>query len=136
MEELPGPSGALVSAPTLTPDEKTWAALAHASVLLAVLSGGPFGPIAAFIIWLIKKDQSAFVGRQAMQSLIYQLIVVVLAWSMWFIVGLLSIVLVGLCCIPFALLISLAFVVYGCYAAYECSLGHDFSYWLIGDMIR
>ena len=134
MTEIPGPSG--VSATSLTSDEKTWAALAHASILLAVVTAGPFGPIATFIIWLVKKDQSAYVGRQAMLSLIYQVVVVVLSWIMWLGIGVSSIFLVGLCCIPFGLLASLGFVVYGCYAAYECYLGHDFSYWLIGDMIR
>jgi hypothetical protein len=121
--------------PELTSEDRTWAALSHASILLAVLSGGPFGPIAAFIIWLLRQDKSPFVRRQAMQSLVYQLITIVFSWCMWLAIGLLSIFLVGLCLIPLGLLINLFMVVYACYGAYQCSQGHDFSYWLVGDLI-
>ena len=41
----------------LSQDEKTWAAVAHATVVLAVLSLGPLGPIAAFQVTL----QTSFV---------------------------------------------------------------------------
>ncbi len=123
------------ASPALSSEDKTWAALSHASILLAVLSGGPFGPVAAFVIWLLRQDKSPYVRRQAMQALVYQLITIVLAWTMWVAIGLLSVVLVGLCLIPFGLLISLLMVVYGCYGAYECSQGREFSYWLVGDLI-
>ena len=126
---LPIPPGALTS------DDKTWAALAHATILLSVLSAGVFGPIAAFVIWLLKQDKSPYVRRQAMQSLVYQLVVIVLSWMMWLAIGLLSIAIVGLCCIPFGLIATLLPVLYSCYAAYECSQGRDFSYWLVGDLI-
>ena len=132
MQQTPPPAGAL---PDLTSDDKTWAALSHATILLAVLSGGPLGPLAAFAIWLVKQDKSPYVRRQAMQSLIYQIVMLAVTWSMWLAIGLLSAVLVGLCCIPAGLIISLLSVVYGCYAAYECSQGRSFSYWLIGDLI-
>ncbi len=132
MQQSPPPAGTL---PDLTSDDKTWAALSHATILLGVLSGGPLGPLAAFAIWLIKQDKSPYVRRQAMQSLIYQMVMLVITWSMWLAIGLLSAVLVGLCCIPAGLIISLLAVIYGCYGAYECSQGRDFSYWLIGDLI-
>jgi uncharacterized Tic20 family protein len=132
MQQPPLPAGAL---PDLTSDDRTWAALAHATVVLAVLSGGPLGPLAAFAIWLIKQDKSPYVRRQAMQSLIYQMVMLVITWSMWLAIGLLSAVLVGLCCIPFGLIVSLLAVIYGCLGAYECSQGRNFSYWLIGDLI-
>jgi uncharacterized Tic20 family protein len=132
MQQQPPITAAL---PDLTSDDKTWAALAHATVVLAVLSGGPLGPLAAFAIWLIKQDKSPYVRRQAMQSLIYQMVMLVVTWSMWLAIGLLSAVLVGLCCIPAGLIVSLLAVVYGCLGAYECSQGRNFSYWLIGDLI-
>ena len=119
-----------------TQDEKTWAALAHASILLALVSGGPLGPIAAFIIWLVKKDESAYVADQAIQSLVYQVAVSILNWIMWLGIAVLSAVVVGICCIPFGILISLACLVYGVYGAYECSLGRDFRYFVIGDIIK
>jgi uncharacterized Tic20 family protein len=118
-----------------TQDEKTWAALAHASILLALVSGGPLGPIAAFIIWLAKKEESAYIADQAMQSLVYQVAVSVLNWIMWLGIGVLSVVVIGICCIPLGILISLACLVYGVYGAYECSMGRDFRYFLIGDIV-
>jgi hypothetical protein len=131
MQESPVP----FSSGELSSDDKTWAALAHATILLAVLSAGPLGPIAAFAIWLLKQDKSPYVRRQAMQSLVFQMVVIVISWVMWLAIGLLSVVLVGLCCIPFGLLATLFPVLYGCYAAYECSQGREFSYWLVGDLI-
>jgi uncharacterized Tic20 family protein len=120
----------------LSHDEKTWAALSHASILLALVSGGPLGPIAAFFIWLVKKDESAYIANQAMQSLVYQVVVSVLNWILWLGIGVLSAVLIGICCIPLGILFSLACLVYGVYGAYECSMGKDFRYFLIGDIIK
>ena len=138
-EEAPEPTAILPDfedTAELTQDEKTWAALAHASILLALVSGGPLGPIAAFIIWLAKKDESAYIADQAMQSLIYQVAVSVLNWIMWVGIAVLSVVVIGICFIPLGILISLACLVYGVYGAYECSLGKDFRYFLIGDMVN
>jgi uncharacterized Tic20 family protein len=120
----------------LTQDEKTWAALAHASILLALVSGGPLGPIAAFVIWLVKKDESAYIADQAMQSLVYQVAVSVLNWIVWLGIAVLSAVVIGICCIPLGILFSLACLVYGVYGAYECSLGKDFRYFVIGDIVK
>jgi uncharacterized protein len=132
MQQSPIPAGAL---PDLTSDDKTWAALAHATVVLGAVTGGPLGPLAAFAIWLVKQEKSPYVRRQAMQSLVYQIVMLVIVSSMWVAIGLLSAVLVGLCCIPAGLIVTMLAVVYGCYGAYECSQGRDFSYWLIGDLI-
>jgi len=119
----------------VTGDEKTWAMLAHLSILLGVITAGLLGPVAAFVIWLVKKDESDYVAKQALQSLIYQIVVAALSWVMWIFIGVLSVFAIGLCLIPIGLLLNLAPVAYGCYAAYECSLGHEFKYPLIWDMI-
>ena len=44
-------------------------------------------------------------------------------------------VLVGLCLIPIGLLLELAAIAYGCYAAYICSLHQEFRYPIIWEMI-
>ena len=46
--------------------------------------------IAAFAIWLLKQDKSPYVRRQAMQSLVFQMVVIVLSWVMWLAIALLS----------------------------------------------
>jgi uncharacterized Tic20 family protein len=134
-EEVKALSEEVLEETEVTSDEKTWAMFAHLSVLLAVITVGLLGPVAAFVIWLVKKDESDYVARQALQSLIYQIVVAVLSWVMWIIIGVLVAVVIGFCLIPIGLLINLATVVYGCYAAYVCSLGREFKYPLIWDMI-
>jgi uncharacterized Tic20 family protein len=120
----------------ITSDEKTWAILAHVSILLGAVTAGLLGPVAAFVIWLVKKDESDYVAKQALQSLIYQIVVAVLSWIMWIFIGVLAVFAIGLCLIPIGLLLNLAAVGYGCYAAYVCSLGREFKYPLIWDLIK
>jgi uncharacterized Tic20 family protein len=130
-------------APPLSPeDERTWAMLAHLSIL-ANLVTGILGPVAALVIYLVFKDRSRYVAYQSMQSFIFQLIawigggfIAVIAWT---ISGLLTIVLIGLLLMPFACLVSLlplVALVYGVIGAVECSQGKDFRYWLVGDWVR
>ena len=119
----------------VTSDEKTWAILAHVSILLGAITAGLLGPVAAFVIWLVKKDESDYVAKQALQSLIYQIVVAVLSWIMWIVIAVLAVFVIGLCLIPIGLLLNLAAVGYGCYAAYVCSLGQEFKYPIIWDLI-
>ncbi len=123
-------------------DERTWAMLAHLSVLLNPISG-LLGIIAALVIYLVYKDRSRYVAFQSLQALIFQLIFWigggVLAGGAWAIGALLSVVLVGLLCFPAALLLTLiplGAVVYGIVGAIQCSQGQDFRYWLIGDWVQ
>jgi uncharacterized Tic20 family protein len=54
-----------------TEDERMWALIAHLSGLIAGMVALPFlGPL---IVWLIKKDQSPFVGDQAKEALNFQI---------------------------------------------------------------
>jgi uncharacterized Tic20 family protein len=58
-----------------TQDERTWALLAHLSGLIAGVVGLPFlGPL---IVWLVKKDESPFVGDQAKEALNFQIAVLI-----------------------------------------------------------
>jgi uncharacterized membrane protein len=104
---------------------------------------GLLGLVGAFIVYLIYKDRSRYVAYHALQSLIFQAIVWLggglLTAVAWTITGLLSAILVGLICIPFALVVTaipLAGVVYGIVGGIQCSQGQDFSYWLVGDWVR
>lgn len=131
----------------LTPSkEHNWAMLAHLSILLNIFTL-ILGPILALIIYLVYKDRSRYIAYQALQSTIFQLIVWVgvglVIGAIWLVTAALSILLIGLLCIPFSLLatifllvVPLASLVYGVYAAIQCSHGKDFRYWLIGDWVR
>ena len=127
----------------LTPsEERTWAMLAHLSILLNLVTG-LLGPVGALIIYLVYKDRSRYVAYHSLQSLIFQLIAWVgggiLTAVAWTITGVLSAILVGLLCIPIALVISLiplGAIVYGIVGGIQCNQGQDFRYWLVGDWMR
>ena len=131
-----------VIVPLSPQDERTWSMLAHLSILVNLFSGF-LGPIAALVIYLVFKDRSRYVAYQSLQSFIFQLVWWVgggmLVAAVWAVTGVLSAILIGLLCIPFAMLISLvplAALVYGIVGGAQTSQGQDFRYWLIGDWVR
>lgn len=129
--------------PPMSPaDERTWAMLAHLSVLLNPISG-LLGIVASLVIYLVYQNRSRYVAFQSLQALIFQLIFWagggILAGVAWAASALLSVVLVGLLCFPVALiltLVPLGAIVYGIVGAIQCSQGQDFRYWLIGDWVQ
>lgn len=140
--ENPAPTAVPQPQPLSPSDERTWAMLAHLSVLVNLFTG-VLGPVAALVIYLVYKDRSRYVAYQAMQSFIYQLIVVfgggTLVAASWAISSALVVVLIGFLCMPIALLFTLALVaapIYSIIGAIQCNSGQDFKYWLIGDWVR
>jgi uncharacterized Tic20 family protein len=144
-ENQPMPVTSLPQTPArLSPsEERMWAMLAHLSVLINLVTGA-LGPIVALSIYLVYKDRSRYVAYQSLQSLLLQLIGWVggglIVGAAWAITGVLSAFLIGLCLIPFALLLTLllpgATIVYAIIAAVKTNQGEDFRYWLIGDWVR
>lgn len=128
--------------PLSASDERTWAMLAHLSVLLNLVTGF-LGIVAAFIIYLVYKDRSRYVAYHSLQATIFQLITWIgggiLAAIAWTVSGILAAVLIGCLLMPLALAISLlpvAGLVYGVIGAIETNQGRDFKYWLVGDWVR
>lgn len=137
-------------------EERRWAALAHASIALGIILGLllPFGagiaslagPIAAFVIYLVKKDESSWVARQAMQALLYQLVLAIIGFAfsmvLGFIIGILRLASPSAALFalgPLALVVpvlSLIFLVYALYGAYQCYRGRNFRYAVIGSYVR
>lgn len=123
-------------------DERQWAMFAHLSILLNLVTGF-LGVVAPLVIYMIYKDRSRYVAYHSLQSLIFQLVWWVgggfLIGAAWAITGILSAVLIGLLCIPVALVLSLiplAALGYGIYGGVQVSQGRDFKYWLVGDWVR
>ncbi len=123
-------------------DERTWAMLAHLSILLNLVTG-MLGPVAALVIYLVFKDRSRYVAYQSLQSLIFQLITWVgggvLVGVTAAIAGVLTMMMVGICLFPLVALLALiplAGLVYGVIGGIQCSQGQDFRYWLVGDWVR
>jgi len=123
-------------------DERTWAMLAHLSVLVNLFTGF-LGPVAALIIYLVFKDRSRYVAYHSLQSLVMQLVWWVgggiLAAILWTVAGVLTAVCIGVLLYPLALIASvlpIGALVYGIIGAIQTSQGLDFRYWLVGDWVR
>ena len=95
----PDPVQPAVQAPLSQSDERTWAMLAHLSILINLFTG-LLGPVVALIIHLVYKDRSRYIAYQSLQALIFQLITWIgggiLAGIAWTITGLLSAIVVGI----------------------------------------
>ncbi len=132
-------------APLSPADERTWAFLAHLSVLLNLVTGF-LGVGAAFVIFLIFRERSRYVAYQALQAALFQLIcwggVGALIGLIWSAIGILSMVMIGILLIPIGVILTLllaalpiASVIYGIVGAIETSQGTDFRYWILGDWV-
>lgn len=138
-EATPAPVQVL---PLSASEERTWAMLAHLSVLINLFTGF-FGPLVALGIYLIYRDRSRYVAYHSLQSFVNQLIwwigggtIIAAAWA---ISGILSIFIVGIFLLPFACLFSfmpLISVVQGMIAGVKTSQGEDYKYWWVGDWLR
>jgi uncharacterized Tic20 family protein len=136
-EQIPSTPAPLT--PLSQAEERQWAMFAHMSVLLNLFTGF-LGVIAPLGIYLVYKDRSRYVADQSFQAFIFQLVWWVgggiLAGIAWTISGILSAVIIGLLCMPFACILSLlplAAVGYGIYAGLQANQGLSFKYWLTGD---
>ena len=166
--EVAGPAGTVLATRTESgpsSNERIWAALAHASVLLtfvlAVSTGGLaviLGALVPLVIWLAFRDRSRFVAFHAMQASVFQ-VAAVLVWvalaiagvivliPLWIVTILLLLVLIGLLLLPVTLVLTVALpaalvimpmavLVYGLYGAFEVYAGRDFRYWKVADWIE
>jgi uncharacterized Tic20 family protein len=95
-------------------DDRNLAMLAH---LLGIVSGF----VGALIIWLIKKDQSAFIDEQGKEALNFQITVMIAFIGSW----ILMFVLIGMLLMPLLLLANLVFCIL---AAVAVSKGEHYKY--------
>lgn len=148
----------------LTDSEKTWAALAHGSILLTMavgLSSAGIGSLLTIfiplLIYFYYRGKSEYVTRHALQAFAAQVVAVVgfavllgvtfTAWMILLVISaLLMIVLVGFILLPIVALGGLVVVaatfllpfgglVYGMIAAVEAYHGTNYSYPWIGDWV-
>ena len=136
------PVNQIPNVPLSPSDERMWAMVSHFSVLVNLISGF-LGPLVPLIIYMVYKDRSRYVAYHSLQSLIFQLIWWVgggiLAGVTWALSGILSAVLIGLLCMPFACVFSampLVALIYGIIGGVQTNQGQDFKYWLVGDWVR
>jgi hypothetical protein len=136
----------IVIQPLSPSEERTWAMLAHLSVLINLVTG-IFGPVTALVIYLLFKDRSRYVAYHSLQSFINQLVWWIgggtIIGIIWAITGITSLAIVGILLIPIACVLSalvglmpVISIIQGVWGAIKASNGEDFRYWLVGDWTR
>jgi uncharacterized protein len=103
-------------------DERTWSALAHLSTFLNLFTGF-LGPVAAFVIWLVYKDDSPTVAAHALRSVFYQVAWLSAIFIGWTVTVALMAVLIGFLLVPVMALVTLAPFVQASYEAYRAYMG-------------
>jgi uncharacterized Tic20 family protein len=115
----PAPTYAGPVAPVSPSDERTWGTLAHLAPFVGAFVGLPFlGPLVVFLIY---KDRSAFVRANALESLNFQLTLLI----GYIISAVLMIVLVGFFT---AAIIGIASIVLQILAAVAANRGEEYHY--------
>jgi uncharacterized protein len=107
--------------------ERTWSVLAHLSTFLNLFTGF-LGPVAAFVIWLVYKDDSPTVARHALRSVFYQVAWLSAIFIGWTVTVALMVILVGFLLVPVMAVVTLAPFVQASYEAYTAYRGSGRSY--------
>ena len=119
----PGPPGSRLS----SGDERMWAGAAHWGALVAMVVAMAFlGPL---LVLLVKGNDSPFVRRQAVESLNFQLTILIAG----LVSGVLILLGIGLILLP---LVGLAWLVFTIIGAVKASSGEDYRYPLNLRMVR
>jgi uncharacterized protein len=106
---------------TPTQDERTWGMIAHLSAFAFFVFPLGGNIIAPLIVWLTRRDTSAFVEAEAKEALNFNISV-----SLgWIVCGLLTFVLVG---IPMGVVLFLCWLVMTIVAAIKASEGAGYRY--------
>jgi uncharacterized Tic20 family protein len=109
------------SGDTPTADDRQWALVAHLSGLVASALGG-FAFLGPLVVWLIKKDQSAFVADQAKEALNFQIAVTI---ALLVSVGIAIATCVGAILLP---IVGIGSLVFSIIAAVEANKGVYYRY--------
>jgi uncharacterized Tic20 family protein len=138
-----------------TEDERVLAALSHASIVANIVNLA--GMIATALIWTMQRDRSRYVRAHALQSLVYQGLVIVvsvflvLSWGLCLVLSLLPVMLrpdlydvtnppKSFWLALLGLIVPIGFgilgTIYGLYGAYRVYRGRPFRYPLVGRLVR
>lgn len=105
---------------TMTSQERNWGMLCHLAALAGFLIplGNVLGPL---VIWLIKKEQFAFVNDQGKEALNFQITMLICG----IVSGILMLVLIGIILLIAVAVLSLVFTII---AAVQASKGVSYRY--------
>lgn len=105
-----------MSAPVVTEDERTLALFCH---LLGIFTGF-IGPL---VLWLVKKDQSAFLDHHGREALNFQLTMLLVMLCLGSVTFVLLFVFVGVLLIPVIILVQVLAIVAEILAAIAAQKG-------------
>lgn len=106
----------------LDSDSRTWGMLAHLSALIGFII--PFGNIAApLVVWLIKRDEMAFVNDQGREALNFNISIAIYALA----AGFLALITLGLLFF-LPILVALAGAVFAIIAGVQANKGEYYRY--------
>jgi uncharacterized Tic20 family protein len=140
-EETPTSSQEGLSSSPHSSDERTWAAIAHASGLLNLITGFA-GLLVAALIWLDQKEKSKWVAFHGLQSLVFQGAVLLIGAVIALFSALFTVITGGcggIITLPLLILVGLGLFIcllYSAYGAYQIYDGKEFRYQWIGDWIE
>ncbi len=106
---------------TMTAEERNWGMICHLAALAGFvlpMFGNIIGPL---VVWLIKKEQFAFVNDQGKEALNFQITMVIAG----FVCGLLMIAMIGFLLLPALAVVNIVFIVL---AAVQASKGVAYRY--------
>ena len=93
------------------------------SAMLAHLLGIFTGFLGALVIWLVKKDSSAYVAQESVEALNFQLTVMI----GYVICGILNFILIGVIAFPLLYILNIIFCIMGAMAASK-GIGYRYPY--------
>ncbi len=105
-----------------TNEEKNLATLAHLGGLLGVAIGGVLGFLGPFLIWVIKKDESAYIDQEAKEALNFQLTLLII-YVITIVIGMVTCFGIVLVAVP-----AILQVVFGLIATITASKGVPYRY--------
>ena len=119
-----------LQAANVSKDERTWAMVAHLAALAGFMI--PFGNILGpLVVWLVKREESAFVAYHAKQSMWFQIFTAIAVTAL---------AILGFCTMFVTWLLAtaagLGAVAYAIYGAIQVSGGKDFEYYWVGPWVR
>ena len=109
-------------------DDRLWAMLAHLSgPAVALISAGLFAFLGPLVIWLIKREESAFVDDQGKEAINFQLTVLILYVAAGAVVLLTCFITAPLLLVAVPLIMILQ-IVFGIMAAVKANGGQAYRY--------
>ena len=116
-------------APLAPSEERTWAILAHIGSIVAAWFA--MGFLCPLVIWLIFRDRSEFVRRQALESLNFQLSLLIYSFGAGMVTLILTFVTFGLAAlilVPLFVIGAIAALIAIIRATVAASNGQDYRY--------